>query len=289
MLHLLTKLGLITAVVMLTSCAQKARVNFTGGAPNQYVDNKQPLSMYACNNTSIKHHIEWGKNNPTNIPFGRQVKDGQRFFISKYYIASPPLPNKFVAKEPLILGVLSEDHFTLHENKQRVEVYMDYELLEPIQLAFIPVDYNRQAQDAPSCIAQNIDKIPINIRCPEFKYTRQGEQATGQSHGLGKGIGQLARVMNKTTGQLTTEGKLFIPLDLTTKEALNNCTVEIVNDIILEHQVFFGTPDDHWQKIDLTQAYEVHQLTKEPVSLYCRARPANEPAAGCQPLPPQQP
>ncbi len=271
------------AVITLASCAQKASINFTGKAPVKYQHNQQPLTMYACNNTSIAHSIKWGEDNPKRVPYGRQMKDGQAFFISKYYIASPPLPNKFVAQTPLILGVLSEDHFTLQSKNQQVDIYMDYQLLEPIQLAFLPVDYASESNDTPSCLAQDINQIPINIRCPDFKYTAQGEQTTGQSHGLGKGIGQLARVKNKE-GELTTGGQLFIPVDIDTGDALHNCTVEIVNDIILDHQVYFGSAESFQQKIDLSQAYEIYQRTGEQLALYCRTRPDDQPAAGCRPM-----
>jgi len=268
---------------ILVSCTS-ARITFTGDAPEKYKNDTQPLSIYACNNTTISHSIKWGKKNHKKIPFGHHRKDGKEYFISKYYIASPPLPNKFVAKEPLILGVLSEDHFALENAKQNVNIFMNYRKLKPIHLAFIPVSYTNHETGSLDCIEQNINKIPINIRCPEFEYTDHEKKITGKSTGLGKGIGQLKRT--EQGGILLTEGDLFIPIDITTKKALQNCTVEIVNDIMLEHQIYFGTAEKHDQKIDLTGAYETYQLTKEPMSLYCKARPENEPATGCNPITP---
>ncbi len=277
---------IVIVFTTLYSCASgTARINFTGAAPQKYEGDKQPLSLFACNNTSIAHSIEWGKENPLTVPFGRQVKEGQEYFISKYYIASPPLPNKFVANHPLILGVLSEDHLVLDRTNQRVDVFMDYQLLKPIKLAFIPVNYTSNEREVKSCVDQNINKVPINIRCPEFNYTSHGQQTTGQSTGLGKGIGQLLR--KTIAGELTTVGDLFIPLDLETEEALNGCTVEIVNDIILEHQVFFGSAAAHHEKIDLTKAYHAYKQSKKHVNLYCKVRPVNEPAAGCNPVLPE--
>ena len=275
--------GFLIIITILASCAGKtARVNFTGLAPEKFMYDKQPVELYACNNTSISYKVDWGSDNPIKIPFGPQAKDDREFFISKYYIASPPLPNKFVAKAPLILGVLSEDHFTLKKPNQQVNIFMDYQLLKPIQLAFVPVNYISNKNEIPYCLEQNINKIPINIRCPAFKYTTYGKETTGKSIGLGKGIGQLARI-NKA-GQLTAEGQLFIPIDIKTKKALEHCTVEIVNDIILEHQIYFGTAESHKQKIDLTQAYQAYKKSGKPVTLYCKARPENEPAAGCLPI-----
>ncbi|WP_395375946.1 hypothetical protein [Marinicella sp. W31] len=274
---------ILAACNILLSCAGKtARVTFTGTAPEKYETNKQPLEMYACNNTSIVHNIAWGEKNPKTIPYGRQVKDGKEYFISKYYIASPPLPNKFVSKEPLILGVLSKDHFTLDRADQNVDIFMDYQLLKPIHLAFLPVVYTRNESEAEYCLEKNIHKIPINIRCPEFNYTQYGKEKTGKSIGLGKGIGQLK--MKSQAGELVAEGDLFIPIDKDTKKALENCTVEIVNDIILDHQIYFGSAQNHHQKINLTQAYKAYKLNEEHVTLYCKARPENEPASGCGPI-----
>ena len=290
MKQLLKTTSILIVFTIQLSCAGKtARVSFTGEAPKIYQDHKQPLTMYACNDTTISHSIEWGKNNPKTIPFGPQNKGDEIFFISKYYIASPPLPNQFVADAPLILGVLSEDHFTLNNANQKVDIFMDYQLLKAIQLGFIPVNYasNEAMMSGEAnlsyCMKEQINKIPINIRCPEFNYTEYGKKTTGKANGLGKGIAQLARVKNKVGG-LTTKGQLFIPLDVQTKEVLKECTVEILNDIILEHQIYFGTAEKYHEKIDLTQAYQTYKYSGEPVSLYCKARPNNEPAEGCNPV-----
>ena len=272
-------LCILAALTVLCSCTSKtAKVNFSGVAPTQYENDKQPLSIYACNNTSIPHNIEWGKPNLKKIPYGHQVKDGKEYFISKYYIASPPLPNNFDAGKPRILGVLSEDHFALENIHEEKDIFMDYKLLKPIKLKFFPINFYSNPSDTPYCIEQNIYEIPVNIRCPEFKYTEYGKKLTGHTKGLGKGIALLKRKKDAASTEL------FIPFDLETEEVLKNCTMEIVNDIILEHQIYFGSPEKHHQKIDLTRAYETHKRTGKPVSLYCKARPENEPAAGCMPL-----
>lgn len=281
---LLKTISILTVSTILFSCAT-TRVTITGGAPTKYQDKKQPLSLYACNNTSIPYSIEWNKENSLKIPYGLQVKDGKEYFISKYYIASPPLPNRFAANTPLILGVLSEDHFNLEKANQKVDIFMDYKLLKPIQLAFIPVNYTSNNSENSFCIDHDINKIPINIRCPEFNYTKYGKEKTGKSKGLGKGIGQLKRGKN-TSGELTDKGQLFIPVEKVNKttKALENCTVEIVNDILFEHQIYFGTAEKHHEKIDLTLAYKTYKETGESVNLYCKARPEDEPAAGCNPI-----
>lgn len=278
-MKLLTISVLILTVftINLSNADESAFVTFTGEAPAKYEQSKQPLTLYACNNTQIDLHMEWNKENRNKVPYGFQTKDGKDFFISKYYIASPPLPNSFSAGKPLILGVLSEDHFPLFEPEMNVNVFMNYKLLKPIQLGFLSVNYSNGGSGIDNCIDQNINTIPINIRCPSFEYTKDDKI------GLGKGIAQLSRVKN-SNGQLTDEGQLFIPLNIETKKALEHCTVEILNDIIAEHQVYFGSADHYQEKLDLTHAYEAYKRQGKHVNLYCRARPEEEPATGCNPI-----
>jgi len=253
-----------------------ASVILTGEAPEKYEQDKQPLTLYACNDTKIEHTMEWEKKNEKTIPYGHKTKGGKDFFISKYYVASPPLPNSFSPDRALTLGVLSEDHFILTGQDQKVDIFMNYKLLKPVKLGFLPVNYSKGESEIANCIDQKINAIPINIRCPSFKY------AKGDKMGLGKGIAQLARV--KKEDRLTSKGQLFIPLDIETNKPLKNCTVEILNDIILEHQVYFGTANNYHEKIDLTQAYEAYKHNQDQVNLYCRARPKHEPATGCNPI-----
>jgi len=260
----------------LAYACESAYVTFTGEAPEKYEQDKQPLTLYACNNITIEHSMKWGKKNKETIPYGHISKGGKDFFISKYYVASPPLPNSFSPEVPLTLGVLSEDHFILTGEGEKANIFMDYKLLKPIKLGFLPVNYSNGESEITSCIDKKVNTIPINIRCPSFKYTE------GDKIGLGKGIAQMART--KKEGRLTAKGQLFLPLDLETNKALKNCTVEIINDIILEHQVYFGTADNHYEKIDLTKAYEDYKNYSKEVNLYCKVRPKNEPATGCNPI-----
>ena len=132
-------LCILAALTVLCSCTSKtAKVNFSGVAPTQYENDKQPLSIYACNNTSIPHNIEWGKPNLKKIPYGHQVKDGKEYFISKYYIASPPLPNNFDADKPRILGVLSEDHFALENIHQEMDIFHGLQITQTHQIEIFP-------------------------------------------------------------------------------------------------------------------------------------------------------
>lgn len=282
----------LLTIILLSGCfitsalaGDRGWVNFTGMAPQAYEKQQQPLTVFACNNTAVSLDMQWGTDNIREVPFGLEFAGDQPYFISKYYIASPPLPNQFVSGTPLILGVLSQDHFRLDGGPEMAEVFMDYRLLKPVQLGFLPVSYQSSERGEASCLDLGINQIPINIRCPEFEYTAYGQKITGQKKGLGKGIGQLARVKTKT-GELKDHGQLFIPLDVASQKPLKDCTVEIVNDIMFAHQVFFGKASDHQSIINLTQAYERHQHSGESVGLYCRPRPVDQPAAGCVPLQP---
>ncbi len=269
---------LLAIVNGLAWAGESALVTVTGAAPVKYESQTQPVTIYACNDTTVHHKISWNGKNRVSVPYGQRIEDGKRFFISKYYVASPPLPNSFAADEPLILGVLSEDHFVMAKPEQNVDVFMNYTLLKPIELGFLSVDYAGvdNDNDLANCVDQGVNFVPINIRCPSFEYT------DGKAAGLGKGIAQLAR--KSDDGGLTDKGQLFIPLNLDTKLPLEGCTVEILNDIILDHQVYFGTSQEHAQTLDLTYAYKAFLNGQEPVRLYCKTRPENEPAEGCQPV-----
>jgi hypothetical protein len=272
----------------LTTCAadhQQIRVNVTGTAPAEFQEDKQPLTVFTCGGQAFEHHMRWQEDNPIELPFGWQGEGEGRYFISQYYIASPPLPNQFVADTPLILGVLSEDHFVVNDPARVVTVDMDYRLLEPVKLGFMPVAYGGFGEQD-SCVDLQVNHVPINIRCPEFTYTPYGRAKTGASKGLGKGIGMLSR--KPLDGGLSDEGQLFIPLHPESEVALEGCTVEVVNDILLHHQVSFVTAHGPRQTLDLSQAYRDFQRSGQPVGLWCRARPADQPAAGCQPAMPER-
>lgn len=268
--------------LLLTGCAasnNSATLVFTGSAPPAYQSLPQSVQLLACNNKQVNTDMAWNQETLQSVPYGWQ-NDGKRaFFISKYYVASPPLPKSFATGVPLTLGVLSQDHFSLQEAGEVVPIFLDYTLLSPIKLAHVKVEYGNRYDGVAACSDYGINTIPINIRCPSFKYRGTNEL------GLGKGIAQLTRELKQ--GVLTEHGHLFIPLriesDPTPDTPLAGCTVEILNDIILEHQVYFGTAANHISKIDLTSAYRRYITDKTPVTLYCRPRPENQPAAGCVP------
>ena len=277
-MKILSKITIIltACTINLANADESATVIFTGKAPEEYEKCVQPLTMYACNNTQINLSMKWTEANSKTIPYGPQSKDGKDFFISKYYIASPPLPNSFSPGKPLILGVLYDDHFSLSESDtsrpdMKKRVFMDYTRLKPIKLGFIPVNYSVRENESENCIEQ-INTIAINIHCPSFKLTKGGT-------GPGQGIGELSRMCPQHN-----KGQLFIPLDNKTMKPLEGCTVEIINDIRPEHLVYFGTADNHHEKLDLTQAYKNYKRNGKQVELYCRARRKDEPASGCEPL-----
>ena len=272
--------------------AETAIIRFTGDAPSDYVNHKQPIEIFACNNytdsvTTPNQTVDFNKLTEVEVPFGRQDDFGSElsdeYYISQYYIASPPLPNNFDPGKPRILGVLSSDHFSQETRGEIRTINMDYRLLKPIEAGFVKVDYSSGDDQILDCIEQGIDTIAINIRCPSFEYTEYGTRKTGKKIGLGKGIAQLQRAKDQE-GHLTDKGDLLIPLNVESKQPLTDCTVEIVNDIIQHHQVFFGTADQHTAKIKLTEAYDDYHRRNQHLQLYCRARPADEPAAGCNPI-----
>ncbi|GHA04750.1 hypothetical protein GCM10008090_12740 [Arenicella chitinivorans] len=276
--------------LFLAGCAAKhdsAILVFTGSAPADYQSLPQSVQLLACNNTQINTEMAWNQRTLKSVPYGWQTDGKDEFFISKYYVASPPVPKTFKPGKPITLGVLSQDHFSLYEDDEVVPIFFDYTLLDPIKLADIKVDYGNRLDGVAACADYGINTIPINIRCPSFKY-RGSDQ-----YGLGKGIAQLSREQENRV--LTDHGHLFIPLRIEPESnphidpPLEGCTAEILNDIILEHQVYFGTAANHVSKIDLTKAYRQFVSHQTPITLYCRPRPQDQLAAGCAPLLPLDP
>ncbi len=267
--------ALFTISLSMLSGCQTAQITFTGITPTKYINDSQPLTIYACNNTTIKSSMRWKKRVVRKIPYGWQTKNGKRFYLSKYYIASPPVPNSFAVGKPLTLGVLSIDSFSILNAGENVNVFMDYKKLKPIELKDIAVNYSANADGEDSCLDKNVNEVPINIRCPSFEYTNN------QGIGLGKGIALLSRI---TDGKkLTHLGKLFIPTNIQTKHPLEKCTVEILNDIILDQEVFFETNSGPKEKIDLTEAYHAYNNNDQEVYLSCRTREEGEIPTGCLP------
>jgi len=139
-------------------------------------------------------------------------------------------------------------------------VYFDYRILKPTYLKFIAADYSYTHPEGKSCKSLGVDAIPLNIQCSDFPW-RNG--ALGAS-----GIANITRENNK----------VFLPLLEKDSKPLQ-CSVSILDDIILDHDIYFSGNDNKKTKtINLT---EYHHKSAQ-MKLMCFKRQPNDIPSGCK-------
>lgn len=226
----------------------------------------QQISLYGCNtsitldNTSITgpknvnnqitikgpKGFVWEKENQivSGIPFGYQTDTitHKKFYISKYYIASPPIikKNTNITKTSYDLGLVTPDAFTLKGDKPTQLVYLNYNILKEIEIAYIPVKF------LDSFDKLNVNLVPFNVSCNDFPWRDKNGiiNAKGAS-----GVGAL----NKKEGI----NQLFLPyIDNNAKKDCLNCKVTILNDILLDHKIFFVIDGKKRETINLKEYHQ---------------------------------
>ena len=123
-----------------------------------------------------------------------------------------------------------------------------------------------------SCGDLGVDLIPLNIRCKDFLW--RNKPSTGSIREA-KGASGIGRLKNEK-GQ----NQVFLPSYGPNGEDCLDCTITILDDILLNHEVFFATEDGFSKTISLTDFYKKngHEM---PIPLACR--PRFELPAGCKP------
>ncbi len=207
---------------------------------------RQPVTLYGCNTIiSVPGKLPggergflWNTGNQvlSGIPFGPQFDTLKKdsFYISKYYIASPPVFKKVPhalsdSNTVYDIGLVEPDEFTLEGEKPGQTVNMNYNLLQPPYVKYLPVKFDS------SFIGSGVDVIPINVECKDFPWRNSG--APGAS-----GIGGIKR-------DSLQMGQLFLPYyyvpDTSTAQATDSvqrcldCRVTILNDILFKYEVSF--------------------------------------------------
>lgn len=249
---------------------------------------RQELSLYGCNTVVTTRDVvwngandlEWGVNNQvlSGVPFGYQNKDGREYFVSKYYMASPPVMGLMYGSEssqnqPVIIGLVIPDQFTFMGERPVQIVHLDYNILEPVYLNYVDVDYfYRVDESTMSCGDLGVDLIPLNIQCKDFAW--QNKPSTEKIFDA-KGASGIGRLRNEE-GQR----QVFLPSYDADGEDCLDCTITILDDILLKHEVFFATEDGYAKTISLTDFYKKYG-NEESIKLACR--PRFELPEGCRP------
>lgn len=253
--------ALLAIAPLYAKTQQPGTVIFNVSQPPVAVAPTQPVTLFGCNNTIINTDVSWNtENQAVKIPYGpHQSKTGKHYFISKYYIASPEVVSKTGDNPIPYLGLVIPDHFIFYGDKPAQLIQLNYQLFNPTDLAEIPTDFNYQYHGQ-SCHSQKVNFIPISTQCKNLAW-RNG--ALG-----GAGIGLLSQHPKSTA---------FIPM-LKKNETPLECTVTILDDIMLDFEVFFASKAGKSKSINLTTWYK----QSEPLKLICIPRSATDVPPGCR-------
>lgn len=224
--------------------SQTGEVIFNVDTKAYYARKTHQLTLYGCDTTVTIDTLKWGKDGQRlqGIPYGYQDDSS---FISKYYLASPPVfhlskgERKVHSIDTLIdLGLVIPDSLVLSQQTPKQSVSVNYDTLTPIYLTNIPVNFD-------NCDTNVFKKkpIPFNVVCDSFRTRYDGTNTEKVS-----GIGFLQKIPHHDS--------LFTPsYTKNTKESLLACRVTILDDIILNHEIFFVQGTDSMKTIDLKAFY----------------------------------
>jgi hypothetical protein len=242
--------------------ASSAIINFNLGPSPVGGTTVQPVRLYGCNNTIVNSQLFWGSQNQalSDIPYGQfKSKTGKPYVVAKYYISSPEVLNPHSEQKPAYIGLVTPDHVTFHGAKPARIVSLDYRILHSVYLRNVPVNFNYKYHGK-SCAEQGVTLIPIKTQCKNFLWN---DGALGAS-----GIGQLS-THPVSTAFILTRKKNKDPLD---------CRVTLLDDVMLNHEVFFATKNGMVKTIDLTKLYN----ESKPMELICIPRKITDIPAGCR-------
>lgn len=164
----------------------KGIVNFHADSLSGHNGKSQPINWYSCNPTNNGvSSVNWHGNSSSNLPYGLQSNGNKSYFAAKYYLASPPVPAKPTPGQQTTIGLLRPDNFTFTSNPPVQDVTLDYNVLKPMYLQFVDIDYG-------NCESK-VDTIPINTVCPKFPHV-EGEPRLASGIGVLKNKDNASRI-----------------------------------------------------------------------------------------------
>ncbi|MBQ4804756.1 hypothetical protein J8L88_17975 [Aquimarina sp. MMG015] len=269
-----------------------AYVNFNVGASEIIPQEKykqQGVTLLGCNtiisNEDIEYWsdapsgLEWNKKDQVfkNLPYGYQIdkKTNAPYYVSKYYIASPPVFHRDENGKPTKnteydIGIVTPDQFVFEGEKPVQQVYLDYNILKLVKIVYIPVVFDA------SFDLWNVDVVPFTVTCKDFPWLDKKlyEDARNAS-----GIGSLNRQISELTNLflpyyednfITNQEKHFLDFEVT-----------ILNDILFHHEIYFKVDGEKRYSINLKEFYNKHKKDKKMyITLYCDYR--DELPCGCK-------
>lgn len=182
---------------------------------------------------------------PGNIPYGTRYdsKTQKRYFVSKYYVASPPVFNSPINKNTIYdIGIVTPDEFSLVGDKPVQAVNMDYNVLKRVYIEYLPVTFDNTFDNKADTL------VPFRVECTDFLWrnTKSLPNAKGAS-----GIGYI-------TYNPSRPEKLFLPYYFQHQQHTSDsvktfleCQVTILNDVLLNYEVFFKIDGKLYTSINL--------------------------------------
>jgi hypothetical protein len=236
---------------------EKGIVNFHADSLSGYDGRSQPINWYGCNPTnSGVGSVNWRGNSSSELPYGLRSDGGKSYFAARYYLASPPVPANPAPGQQTTLGLLKPDSFTFTSIPPVQDVTLDYNVLKPMYLQFIDINYG-------NCEGK-VNTIPINTVCPKFPHV-EGEPR------LASGIGVLENMDDAS--------KIFLPSEDAAGLSPLQCEATILNDIQLHYKISFLVKEAITETLNLTSQFKTNPNI--PVVLLCEERPVSYIPPGC--------
>lgn len=235
-------------------------VNFSLGKNTLANKKTHSITLFGCNTSVIAKGKNWNGPNSfqwetsnqvlSGIPYGDQIDSitGKPYYISKYYIASPPVikfdkTGNMNSNTLYDIGLVTPDEFS-YDGKAPVQmVYLDYSILKPMHVDYIAIKFDK------SFDSLNVGYVPFRVECDDLPWidTKHIKNAKG-----GSGIGSLKK------GDLHAE-QLFLPyyfLDKSNNDKKYLDTkVTLLNDVLLNYKIKFIMGKDSLETINLKDFY----------------------------------
>ncbi|WP_299440616.1 hypothetical protein [uncultured Aquimarina sp.] len=267
-------------------------VNFNVGASEiipQKEYERQGVTLFGCNTIVSNEGLEYWSEAPNglewntrdqvfaNLPYGYQIdeKTNAPYYVSKYYIASPPVfhrdkDGQTTANTLYDIGIVTPHEFVFEGEKPVQHVYLDYDILKPVKIKYIPVVFDA------SFDLWKVDVVPFTVESKDFPWLDKNLYSDARN---ASGIGSLNRKIPPLT-------RLFLPY-YEDESATNqdkhflDFEVTILNDILFHHEIYFKIDGEKRYSINLKEFYNKHKNDKKmEITLYCDYR--DELPCGCK-------